>query len=43
MVLDFVGQMETAWSLIDEAPSSAQMALITMYNKILDPKSIVRE
>jgi hypothetical protein len=29
--------------LIDEAPSSAQMALITMYNKILDPKSIVRE
>ena len=42
-VLDFSEQMETAWSLIDTDRSAAEQLLITVYNKILDPKSIVRE
>ena len=42
-VLDFVEQMETAWSLIDTDKSAAEQLLITTYNKITDPRSIVRE
>jgi len=42
-VLDFVDQMETAWSLIDSNKSAAEQLLITTYNKITDPRSIVRE
>jgi hypothetical protein len=42
-VLDFVDQIETAWSLIDTDKSAAEQLLITTYNKITDPRSIVRE
>lgn len=35
--------MQTAYDLIDTAPSSASQAIIYAYNKILDSRSIVRE